>query len=325
MPTPVSTQLKKVYLLFFTAMLFGCSDSEPFISKTGSQDANNLFTVITTTTQVTDLVRQISGEDCKIIPLMGTGVDPHLYKPTARDMSSLSTADLIVYHGLKLEGKLAHVLEKAERSKVMTYSVCSVIPDSLLLAAADYNETLPDPHVWFSPSIWTLCMHGVAERMGNLIPEKRELFSQRAEAIEQRYSSIKSWASQQLEKIPKTKRKLITSHDAFRYLGRSFGIEVIALQGVSTAIEAGLGDRSNLVDYLRQNQVSALFVESSVNPAALKEIAKETQIKVGSPLFSDAFGSKERQISGPNGEKYALSTWAGMMIHNINAMVEGLQ
>lgn len=282
------------------------------------------ITVVTTTTQIYDLVNQIAGDQCKVISLMGPGIDPHLYKPTARDMQALSSADMIFFHGLKLEGKLSTVLKRSEESKIPIHEVCSVIPANLLLDSAESGKSYPDPHVWFSPTLWSICMHGVAAVFCDLIPEKKDLFIERSNDLEEQFSEIEQWAKVQFSKISPKRRKIITSHDAFRYLGRSFDMEVIGLQGISTATEAGLGDRTNLVDFIKEYQIPVLFVESSVNPKALKEIAKETGSALGKPLFSDAFGADEVSVVGPSGNKHALSTWTGMMTHNVNALVDGL-
>ena len=118
---------------------------------------------------------------------------------------------------------------------------------------------------------------------------------------------------------------MVTSHDAFNYFGRAFGIEVMAVQGISTATEAGLADRVAMVDYVKRHGVKAIFVESSVNPATIEEIARETGVKVGGELFSDAMGEPGKMEKNPDGEEYDVGTWVGMMKHNVNVFVEALK
>jgi len=324
--------MKKVFKLLIFLFLagihsilsIGCSEEKP--TKTNPVlRYDEIFTVVTTTTQITDLVRQIAGDFCKVIPLMGAGVDPHLYKPTARDMAAVVSADLVVFHGLKFEGKLSEALEKARGSKVRTYAACSILPAKRLLSSEEGDGIHPDPHVWFDPELWSACAHGIAEQMGTLIPNEKKTFEERSQKLQTRYREIADWSKKEFSEIPPWERKLITSHDAFRYFGRAFDLEVIALQGISTATEAGLGDRANLVDYVTKNKVPALFVESSVNPTALQEIARETGASLGSALFSDALGSSDEFIVGPAGKRHPLSTWSGMMIHNVRAVIEGLR
>ena len=239
-------------------------------------------------------------------------------------MAALVSADLVIFHGLKFEGKLSTALENARETKVRTYEACSVIPANKLLSVEEEDGIHPDPHVWFDPELWSACAEGIATQMASLIPHENKLFEERSQKLHSRDKKIEEWEKKEFSQIPPWERRLITSHDAFRYLGEAFDIKVIALQGISTATEVGLGDRANLVDFVKENKVPALFVESSVNPAALEEVAKETGTKIGRPLFSDALGPADQELHGPNGEKYLLSSWSGMMVHNVRAIVDGL-
>ena len=117
---------------------------------------------------------------------------------------------------------------------------------------------------------------------------------------------------------------MVTSHDAYSYFGRSFGFEVVALQGISTLLESGLGDRAKVVDLIKEQNIPAVFIESSVNPKALNEIAKECGISVGGELFSDALGTDATLSVGPEGNSYSANTWTGMMVHNVNTIVNSL-
>jgi manganese/zinc/iron transport system substrate-binding protein len=117
---------------------------------------------------------------------------------------------------------------------------------------------------------------------------------------------------------------LITSHDAFQYFGDHFEIRVIGLQGINTMVEAGLADRTNLSDFIEKHQSPALFVESSVNPKALEEIAKETGASIGGTLFSDALGTGNEFVKGPTGENFSTATWQGMMVHNLIVIEQAL-
>ena len=135
---------------------------------------------------------------------------------------------------------------------------------------------------------------------------------------------VKNWSIDQVARIPKEHRKLVTSHDAFRYFGKELGFEVIGLQGMSTTIEAGLADRANLVDFIKSQNIPAIFVESSVNPAAMREIANESDVFIGGELFSDALGPPGETIVGPDGQIFGLDSWGGMMVHNVTTIVEAL-
>lgn len=304
-----------IYFILGLFVMPGCTENIPR-NKIKKEE----ISIVTTTTQVTDLVRRLVGNSYKITSLMGPGVDPHLYKPTARDMTAITTADFVIYHGLKLEGKLAATLKKSKH--IHTYAVSSVIPqdDLLFSGGSDY----PDPHLWFSPKIWMSCLGGLAEFLTTKLPRIKSEILENARLLETEFLEIEAWSKTQFDTLPPSKKILVTSHDAFRYLGEAFDLEVIALQGISTVKEAGLGDRTNLVDYIREKGVSCLFIESSVNPKAIKEIAKETGVSTGLPLFSDALGSPENSSVGPNQYSFPHNTWSGMMVYNVKSIIEGL-
>jgi len=286
---------------------------------------NQLPTIVVTTSHLSDLVHSLAGKRVQVISLMGPGVDPHLYKPTSRDLSSIVKADLIVYHGMMLEGRMGHALEQADKKGIPSLAATSEIPHALVLTDADEgNDGHADPHVWFSPQIWSVCVNTLMNKLIELDPESEPEIKKNAEALLIVIEEIKNWSLEQVTRIPKGRRKLVTSHDAFRYLGKDLGLEVIGLQGMSTNVEAGLADRANLVDFIKKQNVPAIFVESSVNPASMHEIAKESGVFIGGELFSDALGSPGESVVGPNGQKFPLNTWGGMMVHNITTIVDAL-
>ena len=314
----------KLYWIAILSSSFFSSCTDIPNEKEAEKPSGSTITIVTTTTQITDLVKQLTGGHCKVIPMMGPGVDPHLYKPTARDVMSLSSADLIVFHGLQLEGKLGSAFETAGLSKDKIFSISSVIDPSVLLFADEEEGKFPDPHIWFDPEIWTTCLQALADKLSSFLPEKEVFISEKADQLAKDFQKVHEWGIGSIRRIPPTQRTLITSHDAFQYFGRSFGVEVIALQGISTAAEAGLADRSNLVDYIKKSNVPCIFVESSVNPKALQQIGWEAKVALGKPLFSDALGAEDAFIFAADGKKHSLASWSGMMIYNIQSIVEGL-
>ena len=314
----------KFYWIAILGMSLFTSCTDIPNEQEAEEPSGSAVTIVTTTTQITDLVKQLTGGHCKVLPMMGPGVDPHLYKPTARDVMSLSTADLIVFHGLQLEGKLGTAFETAGLSKDKIFSISSVIDPSVLLFADEEEGKFPDPHIWFDPEIWTTCLQALAVKLSSFLPEQEVFISEKADQLTKDFQKVQEWGAESIKKIPPTQRILITSHDAFQYFGRSFGVEVIALQGISTAAEAGLADRSNLVDYLKDSNIPCIFVESSVNPKALQQIGREAEVALGKPLFSDALGAEDAFVFAADGKKHSLASWTGMMIYNIQSIIEGL-
>ena len=305
-------------LCFVLALaLGGCSD------KASEEKQTPL--VVVTTTHLSDLVHTLAGESVEILSLMGPGVDPHLYKPTSRDLSSLSKADLIVFHGMMLEGRMSQALEQTKSKGILSIAATSEIPDSLILSDGnEEGDAHIDPHVWFSPQIWSLCVQTLMKDLIMVAPEAESKIRENAKELLKKIEVVKNWSIDQVAQIPKEHRKLVTSHDAFRYFGKELGFEVIGLQGMSTTIEAGLADRANLVDFIKSQNIPAIFVESSVNPAAMREIAKESDVIIGGELFADALGPAGETVVGPDGQIFGLDSWGGMMVHNVATIVEAL-
>ena len=292
----------------------------------GCDDASNQkVVVVTTTMHVTDMVKAVAGDRVTVVALMGPGVDPHLYKPTSRDVDALRKATVVFFNGLMLEGRMADVFSKASRSGVKTYAVTETVPKEKLLEPEQF-EGHWDPHVWFDPEIWVKCIEVVRDGLSEADPAGKETFFRNAEVLKADYLRVSDWAKARIAELPKESRRLVTSHDAFNYFGRAFDMEVRAVQGLSTAGEAGLVDVTLIKDYVEKHGVKAIFVESSVNPAIIEGIARETQsVKMGGELFSDAMGEPGKMEKGMDGEEYDVGTWVGMMKHNVNVIVEGLK
>jgi manganese/zinc/iron transport system substrate-binding protein len=279
--------------------------------------------VVTTTTMVTDLVQEIGGERVAITGLMGAGVDPHLYKPIAADITRLQRAQVIFYTGLHLEGRMGELLERLGKTGKKVVAVTSGIPEAELLKPAEF-EGSHDPHVWGDARLWAMCVDPVVQTLTAADPAGAAEFAQRGEAFKKSLAELHAWAAKRVQELPESSRILITSHDAFNYFGRAYGFRVIGVQGISTATEAGLADVAKVVDYIRTNKVKAIFVESSVPRATIERISKDSGAKVGGELFSDAMAARGTQVT-VNGETYDEGTYAGMLKHNINTTVEALK
>ncbi|MFC0019230.1 metal ABC transporter solute-binding protein, Zn/Mn family [Roseibacillus persicicus] len=286
--------------------------------QTGNTGPSQYPVPITATTgMITDLVRQVGGEHVEVTGLIGEGIDPHLYKPTRSDLVALSGADVIFYNGLKLEGKMEDTLMKmGKRGK----PVVAITRD--LQKKNDYlmgGTAHPDPHVWMDVSGWLTTVTTVADELSAFDPKHAENYSQNAQALSQELEALDQYARESLATIPPGQRVLVTAHDAFGYLGRAYGIEVKGIQGISTESEAGVKDIENLVNYLVERKIPAVFVESSVsdqNVKALLEGAKARghQVRIGGKLFSDAMG--------PTGTYEG--TYLGMIDHNVTTITRAL-
>lgn len=297
-----------------TALLGGFS-----LGRTQNPEQNSHSTpgVTCTVGMITDVAKNIGDEHFTFGGLMGAGIDPHLYKPSAGDIVRLGDADLILYGGLHLEGRMTETLETIHNSgQVRTRAVSESIPTDRLIPV---SETSWDPHVWFDVSLWTIVAETITEELVALDPGNAGEISSRAEAYRSRLDELETWVFREIERVPEDIRVLVTAHDAFSYFGQRYGFEVIGLQGLSTATEAGAGDVQELADMISERKIPAIFVESSIPRATIEAVQEATRsrgwdVKIGGSLYSDAMG----ESGTPDG------TYIGMVRHNISTIVEAL-
>ena len=275
--------------------------------------------VVTTSTMVTDMVKSVGGDRVSVVGLMGPGVDPHLYKPASGDVVKLQRAKVIFYSGLMLEGRMADLFFRMARSGKKVYAVTESIPESDRLEPPEF-EGHWDPHVWGDPTLWSKCISTVVEGLSAGDPAGREYFAKRGAVVVKSYKDVHQWALKRISAVPKAQRVLVTSHDAYNYFGRAYGFKVVGLQGISTVSEAGLADRTKLVDFIKEQKVKSIFVETTVNPDAIKAIASDAGVTIGGELFSDAMG----ELGQMEGE-LDLGTYEGMIKHNIGTIVNALK
>lgn len=281
--------------------------------------AEKKIKITTTVTMVADLARNVGGDRVEVEALMGPGVDPHLYKAAASDVTKLQQADVIFYSGLLLEGKMQDIFSKLARSKRFVYPVTESIPLDRLLEPPEFAGHY-DPHVWFDVPLWKLCIDTVAKGLGEFDPAGKEGYEKRAAATRERLDQLHGWALKKAGELPADRRILVTSHDAYNYFGRAYGFQVVGLQGISTVSEAGLADVAKLTDFIKQKKIKAVFVESSVPHDTIERISKDAGVKIGGELFSDAMGTPGQIENG-----YDLGTYEGMIKHNLTTIVEALK
>ena len=275
-------------------------------------------TIVATTGMVRDLVESIVGEEYEVIGLMGEGVDPHLYRPTASDTGKLMNADLIVYSGLHLEGAMQPAFEKAAQRGNPSIAVTAKLPAEKLIHAEEF-ESHPDPHVWGDVSLWMQCLDDLTSALSEFDPDRASQFSANAEPYRQQLLTLHQGAQQAFATIPESNRYLVTAHDAFGYLSAAYGLKVRSVQGISTASEAGVQDINNLVQFLVEQKIPSIFVEATVNSANIEAVIegareKGWHVEIGGTLYSDSLGAPG---------SYA-GTYIGMMDSNITTIVRAL-
>lgn len=279
--------------------------------------SHNAPVVTCTVGMITDVARNIGGDEFAIGGLMGPGIDPHLYKPSAGDIVRLGDADVVLYGGLHLEGRLTETLEKIHESgTVHTRAVSESIPESQRLRA---DTSSWDPHVWMDVSLWNIVAGAVGKELANLSPENAAAITDRSTAYQERLGELEEWVFNEFARVPEDIRVLVTAHDAFNYFGRRYDIEVMGLQGLSTATEAGAADVQDLAQLLADRKIPAIFVESSIPPATIEAVqaacrSRGWDVQIGGSLYSDAMG----ETGTPEG------TYIGMIRHNVSTIVEAL-
>lgn len=299
-------------LIILAALLPACG------GDTAPERREGPLRIVATTGIIADTAARIAGEHARIEALMGPGVDPHLYKASESDVRRLAEADLILYNGLHLEGKMGDILTKMARSRPVV-AVTEEIPQGFLREPPEMAGQY-DPHVWFDVSLWLRTLDPIVRELSALDPEHAAVYKANAEALRQELNVLDAWVKEQIQTLSPQQRLLVTAHDAFGYFGQRYGMEVVGLQGISTLSEAGLHDVDRVVKLVVSRQVKAIFVEASVPRRSIEAVQAATrqqghQVTIGGQLFSDSLGAP----GSPAG------TYPGMVRANVETIVKALR
>ncbi len=270
--------------------------------------------VITTTSMIADIVRNVGGEFVNVTPLMPPGVDPHQYKASEGDVIRLAGANIIFHNGLHLEGKLSEVLQRAQ-GNVPTYAVSEYIPKDMLI----FSGETPDPHIWFDPNLWVYAVKSVTDGLINVDPANSVYYRKNEENYIRELMELDESIRARLDTIPPAKRILVTSHDAFSYFGKAYGWEVIGIQGINTASETSVHTIQTLARSVADKHVTCIFTETSVSSRSVDALIASVAalggtLHQGKPLYSDSLG-------GPGS---GADTYIGMLNTNINSITAGI-
>ena len=295
-----------ISIFLFLGQFYGCSPA--------STD-NGKLKIVCTTGIIEDALINMYGEVADVKAIMGPGVDPHLYKPSQSDVSLLTHADIIVHNGLHLEGKMSEVLHQLGRTKKVYAMSDGIGKDKLRLL--DAKSEMYDPHIWFDTDLWRTAVQKMGEAINKDFPQF-EMASNNIEKYVSKLDSIDRLIKNRISQVDSSKRILITSHDAFNYFGSAYGVHVRGLQGVSTVAEYGLRDVTDLVNFIIDNQIKTVFIETSVSSRSIDAVikgceAKGFKVTIGGKLFSDALGDKGT----------TEGTYIGMVVYNVNLIIQG--
>lgn len=296
-------------------------------SKDSGVYADGIFRIVATTTQAFDVLTVLTEgvDNIEITPLMGAGVDPHLYQPTEADIAAMNTADMVVYSGLHLEGQFDTVFEALGEQGVLIHALSKPVKDAgLTIGGFELSDELvdvDDPHFWFDPRNWGLTVTELGEVLADIDPENAATYTTNAETYAVQMGILLDWAREGMLSIDEGQRYLVTSHDAFQYFGSAFGWEMTAIQGLSTEDEAGVGDIQGVVDFILENEIPVVFVESSIPPDTIEAVIEAVEAAGGSvrigvrEMYSDAMG-----VPGTFG-----GTYVGMVAENVYTVLQSYQ
>ncbi|OUR98147.1 manganese transporter [Flavobacteriales bacterium 33_180_T64] len=301
---------KQIIILLVLTAFFSCKND---IKSDGK------LNIVTTTSMITDLVENIGGDYVNIQGLMGSGVDPHLYKASEGDVTKLVNANVIFYNGLHLEGKLVEVFEKMGSSTKTPIALGEEL-DKNTLIGSDYFASNYDPHVWFDVSYFIQFAKKVTKVLSEKDPKNAENFIKNEQQYIAKLEALQMKLEDIIVNLPREKRILVTAHDAFNYFGRAYDFDVVGLQGLSTATEAGVKDVQKLSAFIIENKIKAIFVESSVPKRTIEALqaavkSKGHEVVIGGTLYSDALGNAGT-VEG---------TYVGMFEYNVNTIVNALR
>lgn len=303
-------------VLTFAAVMTLFSGCSPRQAR--AEDGGGLRAVATTT-MLADLTTVIGGEHIEVTSLMGPGIDPHLYQASAGDVTTLQEADIVVYNGLHLEGKMGDVFGSLESSGRTVICIEDGL-DSAALREDEEEAGMPNPHVWFSVSLWQDAARHVAWELGEADPANAGAYLDNMEAYLAELDELDAYIRGRVAELPENQRVLVTAHDAFGYFGDSYGFEVRGLQGISTDAEAGTADVSRLAAYIAENGIKAIFIESSVPSRTVEALQAAVQargfdVAIGGELYSDSLGD-----AASGADSYILTFRA-----NIDTIVDALK
>ncbi len=301
--------------IFFTVTLLFFS-----ISSSSAAD-EKLPVVVASTTQIADFARQIAGDRMVVKSILAPGADPHTYQPTPDDVQIVLGADLCLENGMHLEGKSWMATLAKDANKPLITTTDGVKP----LEINEGGKTVLDPHAWFSPRNVAIYVNNITKAFQQFDPDNTYEYQARAKLFLQQLRILDAWVKEQVKLIPPQRRILVTTHDAFNYFCNEYKFNErnnylsIAPVGWSTGAEIGAGmtpeRRRMVVESIKESAAPAIFVETTINPKQIREIAKETNVKIGGYLYSDSMGPEDS----------AGETYIGMMRENILLIVKALK
>ena len=286
-------------------------------SVTCAAEQNRVGIAVCSTTQVADFVRQVVGDRWEVQSVLTPGSDPHTYQITPADVQLVKNATLCFENGLHLEGADWMKNLAADAGKKLVTCTDRIQP--IMIEEEGQAVPVRDPHAWFDPANARIYVLNILDAVVAEDPDHEREYKARTELYLGQLRNLNAWIIKQVNALPRERRVLVTSHDAFNYFCKAYGFESAAPEGWSTGAEVGAGvtpaSRAKAIESIRKFGVKSIFVETSVNPEVIKQMASEAGVQVGGSLYSDSMGPP-----GSAGE-----TYLGMMRENVLTIIQALE
>ncbi|WP_333672650.1 metal ABC transporter substrate-binding protein [Elioraea tepidiphila] len=264
-----------------------------------------------------DFVREVGGERVRIDTLVGPGQDAHLFQPAPGDARRIAAARVVVLNGLGFEGWMTRLIRAANfqgTQVVASQGIRTLRAEHGHAHGHGHSHGHADPHLWQDPKRAQVMVRRIAAGLSAADPAGRPTYEANAARYNERLEALHTWVEAQYADIPRERRRIVTSHDAFAYYGERYGIDFLAAQGVTTRGEPSAQHIARLVQQLRRERITAIFIEGMANPRILEQVAAESGARIGGTLYSDALSAAD----GP------APTYEAMIRHNTNRIVEAL-
>jgi len=289
--------MKKLFILIllvqFSAQLF----------------AQDKIKVVSSASMIYDMVKNITGDAAENELIVPIGGDTHLYEPTPRDAQKVTKADIVFVNGLTFEGWIIELIKNSGTEAILDTVTNMITP----LGSQVYKDSY-DPHAWMDVSNGLKYITSIKNSLVKVDPANAEVYEKNYKAYYKKLEELDAYIIKRMQEIPKDKRVLITTHDAFSYYGKKYGLELEAIVGISTEAEAQTSDIQRIMKAIKTSNVPAIFIESTIDPKQMKQIAKDNNVKIGGELFADSIG----------GEDTDANSYYDMLKHNTDAIVNAL-
>lgn len=265
--------------------------------------------VVATASMIQDMAQKIAGKVLIVECIVPLGSDPHLHDPTPRDVKLVNDADVLFKNGLTFEGWLKKLIENSgTKANVVT------VTEGVDVIGSTQYENSSDPHAWMSAANGIIYITNIRDALIAADPENKATYEGNYQTYKRELEALDLYIKDLFQKLPVEKRVLITSHDAFQYFGKAYGIKLESFMGTSTEVEAQTSDMIRLTKVVRKNKVPAVFIESTINPKMLEQFAKDNKIQIGGKLFADSIG----ELGSP------ADSYAKMLKYNADTIFEAL-